>query len=466
VEKSSHVGTGRAARSSGRGTGLPGRAESPRALALRVIRRVTEERAYSNLALSAELADSKLPARDRQLAAELAYGTLRRLLLLDRRIAQASSRPISKIDPAALALLRLGAYQIVFTRIPAHAAVSETVELAEPRSRGFVNAVLRAIARGSASPAEGEDDEAISDRTGLAPWAVAELRRVLPADEVEPAAAALATPADLSLRANLCRTQPKRLEAAIRDAGIDVWKGSLHPDVLHVQNTPPALLPGYEQGWFAVQDEASAVVAAAIEAKPGDRVYDPCGGPGGKAAHLACLVLPRGLVVSADARFGRARLIQRTAGRLGAPVRVLAQDARRPAVRPSFDAALVDAPCSGLGTARRRPELLWRPSRRDLARLARLQVAILVATADLVRPGGRLVYSVCTYPRAETDAAVRAFLSNRPDFEPVKIPGPDGLAADHRLWPHRHGTDAMFYAGFRRLDVPGVQFRPGIESAP
>ncbi len=129
---------------------------------------------------------------------------------------------------------------------------------------------------------------------------------------------------------------------------------------------------------------------------------------------------------------------------------ILVQDARRPAVRGGFDAVLVDAPCSGLGAARRRPELLWRQSKRDLARLARLQVAILAAAAPLVRPGGRLVYSVCTFPRAETDAAVRAFVNRCPEFKPARVPGPDGTAPVHRLWPHRHDTDAMFYAGFVR----------------
>jgi len=349
----------------------------------------------------------------------------------------------------------------MFTRIPAHAAVSETVELAEPRSRGFVNAVLRALARATPPPADGDDDEGISKRTGLTSWAVGELRHVLPDDEVEMAAAALATPADLSLRANLCRTQTEQLEATIQEGGLEVQRGPLHPDVLHVRSTPPALLPGYEEGWFAIQDEASVLVTAALEASPGERVYDPCGGPGGKAAHLACLIGSGGALVSADQRLRRAMLIVRTTQRLGVPVKVLAQDARRPAVRGEFDAALVDAPCSGLGAARRRPELLWRPSRQDLAQLARLQVAILVATAELVRPGGRLVYSVCTFPRAETDAAVRAFLTKRPDFQPSEVPGPDGPAPTHRLWPHRHGTDAMFYAGFTRLDLPGGKTRPG-----
>jgi 16S rRNA (cytosine967-C5)-methyltransferase len=160
--------------------------------------------------------------------------------------------------------------------------------------------------------------------------------------------------------------------------------------------------------------------------------------------------------VGADVNPRRAALVRRAAVRLRVPVRVLVQDAARPALRPgSFDAVLVDAPCSGLGAARRRPELLWRPTKSRLASLARLQVAILAGAADLVRPGGRLVYSVCTFPRAETDAAVRAFRSRRPEFEPVAVPGPDGPATSHRLWPHRHETDAMFYAAFHRAAGSG-----------
>ncbi|HXF73566.1 MAG TPA: hypothetical protein VNO79_13290, partial [Actinomycetota bacterium] len=136
--------------------------------------------------------------------------------------------------------------------------------------------------------------------------------------------------------------------------------------------------------------------------------------------------------------------------RLGVRALVLAQDARRPALREGFDRALVDAPCSGIGAARRRPELLWRPRRQELAGLARLQVAIAAAVAGLLRPGGRLVYSVCTFPRAETDAACDALLRHRPDLEPAAVDGPDGPAPRVRLWPHRHGTDAMFVAAFRR----------------
>ena len=426
----------------------PGKAPNARRVALRVIRRVTEEGAYSNLALGAELSASGLDARDRRLAADLTYGTLRRLRALDRAIESAARRPVDRIDAPALAALRLGAYQLLFARVPAHAAVSETVALAgPPRVRGFVNAVLRRIsADGSPGTAA-----SVADRTGLAAWAVAELERILPPDEVEAAAAALAEPGQLTLRTNRVRTDPVALASALTSAGFEVTPGRHHPDVLHVPAASPVDLPGFAEGWFAIQDEASVLVGSAVQVEVGERILDACAGPGGKAAMLAQTVGSAGVVVAADAAPRRAALVVRTAARLGVGLRVLVQDARAPALRDDgFDAVLVDAPCSGIGAARRRPELLWRVPKERLSSLARLQVAILCGVAPLVRPGGRLVYSVCTFPRAETEAVVRAFLARRPDFAAALVPGPDGPAESHRLWPHRHGTDGMFFAGFAR----------------
>jgi 16S rRNA (cytosine967-C5)-methyltransferase len=443
------VGSGRPAeRRSGRPAGA-------RTVALRVIRRVTEQGAYSNLAVAAELGRSGLSPADRRLAAELSYGTIRRILVLDRAITAAADRSVRAIDAESLALLRMGAYQLLFSRIPAHAAVSETVALAGARRRGFVNAVLRTLSARPLRPSEGTGDDAVSARTGLAPWAVGELRRLLPVGEVEEAARALASPADVCLRTNTCAVSPTRLEQALRQAGHDPRPGRHRPEVLRISSVAPTGLPGYQEGWFAIQDEASAIVSAALAPIPGMRILDACAGPGGKASDLACRVRPDGMVVAADVLPKRAALVRRASDRLGVPVVTVVQDARRPALSGSFDAALVDAPCSGLGAARRRPELLWRPERSSLARLARLQVAILDGVADLVRPGGRVVYSVCTFPRAETEAVVRAFLLKRPDFEPARVAGPDGEAPSHRLWPHRHGTDAMFYAGFRRQPARG-----------
>jgi 16S rRNA (cytosine967-C5)-methyltransferase len=424
-------------------------ATGPRRVALAVILRVTEHGGFSNLVLMAALRRTRLDRADRDLATELAYGTLRRLLSLDWAIERASDRPVSAMTPRARALVRLGAYQLLFTRIPSHAAVGETVELAGGAERGFVNAVLRRISAEPPSWPSGDGDDDIVVRTGVAPWAVAELRRIL-GEEAEDAASALAERARLSLRTNPCRTTTEELEAALRGAGLDPRRGRIHPGSVSIEGAAPASLPGFGEGWFAIQDEASAFVVDAVDPRPGERILDACAGPGGKAAAVACIVGGAGSMVASDISPGRASLVRETTARLGVRAHVLAQDATRPAVRGGFDRALVDAPCSGMGAARRRPELLWRPRRRDLSGLARLQVAIAGSAAGLLREGGRLVYSVCTFPRAETDAACDALLAKHPELEPEAIEAPRGAAPRIRLWPHVDGTDAMFVAAFRR----------------
>jgi 16S rRNA (cytosine967-C5)-methyltransferase len=353
------------------------------------------------------------------------------------------------MTPGARAVLRLGAYQIAFTRIPPHAAVGESVGLAAPQERGFVNAILRRLADDLPPPPTGEADADVSARTGLAPWAVKELR-VLLGDEAELAAEALGERGWLSLRTNTCRTSVSVLNETLRGAGLDPRPAQLHPDCLMLDGGDPTRLPGFTDGWFAVQDQASAFVVSALDPQPGDRVLDACAAPGGKAGHVACLVGASGCVVASDVHPERASLVRRTAQRLGVQVLTLAQDATTPAVRSGFDRVLVDAPCSGIGSARRRPELLWRPQRAELSRLAKLQVRIAAAAADALLPGGRLVYSVCTFPRAETDAVCDALIRHRPDLQPATIDGPEGPATRLRLWPHRHGSDGMFVAAFTK----------------
>lgn len=410
-----------------------------------------EEDAYSNLALGAELERARLSSRDAALATELTYGTLRRLVGLDHALGRLVDRPLPSTPHRALAALRLGAYQILHTRIPSHAAVAETVALAPERQRGFVNAVLRRLAVAPPSaPPSGSSDEDLSVRSGLAAWAVHELRRVLPADEVETAATGLAERARVTLRVNTCRTSVEDLERRLAEAHVTTERGTLHPASLLVEAGAPAEIPGFAEGCFTVQDQASSFVVSALGPRPGERVLDVCAGPGGKSGHAACLVERAGLVVAADVSEARADLVRRTAERLGARELVVVQDGRRPALRGGFDRVLVDAPCSGIGSARRRPELLWRAKKTDVAGLSRLQVGIATAAADLVEPGGRLLYSVCTFPHAETDAVCDALLRRCPDLQPEPIEGPDGPAERTRLWPHRHGCDAMFIAAFRK----------------
>lgn len=423
--------------------------DSARSVAAEVVRRVADGDAFSNLLLPSLIDRGGLSPRDRALATELAYGTLRRLLPIDRALAGLVRRPLERASGPARAALRLGAYQLLHTRIPAHAAVTETVSLVPRQQRAFVNAVLRRLATRPPRPPRGDDDEAVAVRTGLAPWAVGELRRLV-GDEAEEAAAALASPAPLPLRANPCRAEQEQLVEALRQAGLDPQPGDLHAGSLRLPGGRPSELPGFAEGWFAVQDEASAWVVDVLGPEQGELVLDACAAPGGKAADIACRA---GAVVAADVSPRRLGLARRAAARLGVTVRLAVQDGARPAFRDGFDRVLVDAPCTGIGAARRRPELLWRPRRTVLSRLARLQVGIAVGAASLLRPGGVLVYSVCTFPRAETDAACDAVLSKASFLRPDAFPGPDGRPVDRaRLWPHRHGTDAMFVARFRRGD--------------
>lgn len=421
-----------------------------RAVALDVVRRVVDEGAYSNLVLPAALRRSGLGAADRALAAELAYGTLRRRLPLDHAIAPHLRRGLETTPDEALAILRLGAYQLLYTRIPSYAAVSATVDLASGRQRGFVNAVLRRVERAGATPPSGSSDDDVAVRTGLSAWAVRELRRQL-GDEAEEAASAIAERATLTLRVNECVASVQEVTAALRAADLEPRRGSLHEGSLLLDRAPaPTELPGFREGAFAIQDQASSFVVDILYPRPGERVLDACAAPGGKSGHIACLVGPGGRLVAADVSLTRARLVLAQLRRLGQRGAVVAQDARRPAVRGPFDKVLVDAPCSGIGSARRRPELLWRVSKDRLSGLARLQVAIVEAAAGLVRPGGRLVYSVCTFPKAETDAVCDALVRHRPDLEPEPVQGPDGASERIRLWTHRHGSDGMFVASFRR----------------
>jgi 16S rRNA (cytosine967-C5)-methyltransferase len=425
---------------------------SARAVALDVVRRVTDEGAYSNLALRRALERARLSDRDAAFVTELVYGTLRRLVPIDHALEPLLERSLDLAPKAPRAALRLGAYQLRYTRVPAHAAVSETVSLVDRRHRGFVNAVLRRLTSEPPIRPSGASDEAVSVRTGLSVWAVRELRRILADDDaVEAAAAALGERGPVVLRVNTCRASVEDLERELAVAGVRTGRGAVHTGSLLVDAGDPASFPGFEEGRFAVQDQASSFVVDALDVGPGDRVLDVCAAPGGKTGHLACLAGDTGEVVAADVSPGRLSLARSGLGRLGATARFLVQDGRRPAVAGRFDRVLVDAPCSGIGSARRRPELLWRARRDELSGLARLQVGIATACAGLLAPGGRLVYSVCTFPRAETDAACDALLRRAPELEPAEVEGPEGRAERVRLWPHRHGCDAMFVAAFRRV---------------
>lgn len=440
----------------------------PRAIAWTVLRRVEEQEAFSNLALDAELAQAgAIDPRDAALATEIAYGVLRRRALLDRALAPLVRGGLEKLEPKVLDLLRVGAYQILFTRVPAHAAVGETVSAARAvglaRAAGLVNAVLRRLAREGAPPLPppGADPvAALALRASLPRWLAERLVDRLGPEEALRFAEAIDAPAPPTIRCNRTRIDRATLAArlAAEAPGARIAETPRAPDGLMVEGAGSLpRLPAFAAGLFSLQDEAAQLVGHLCAPAPGARVLDACAAPGGKSCHLA--ELGAGEVVAMDVHERKARRIGDEARRLGlAAVRPLAGDATRPlppeAAGP-FDLVLVDAPCSALGTLRRHPELRWRRGPADVERLAETQARILDNVAQVVRPGGILVYAVCSFLPEEGPEQVRAFLERqRGAFVPAPLdPAPGWTDAGWRLetWPHRDGVDGFFAARMCRV---------------
>ena len=440
-----------------------------RAAAFEVLRAVSERDAYANLALPPLLRQRGITGRDAAFATELTYGTCRSKGLLDAVTGSAAGRPPDEINPVLLDLLRLGTYQLLRTRVDAYAAVSTTVEQAglefDSARAGFVNGVLRTIA--------GRDekswvDELAPDRTvdpiGHAAFVHAHPRWI--AQAFADALGASAGELDALLACDDERPQvhlaarPGVLTADELAEMVGGTVGRYSPYAVYLPGGDPGQLAPVRDGQALVQDEGSQLVARALTLAPVDadsgRWLDLCAGPGGKTALLAGLGLASGARVTAiEPSAPRADLV--VANTRGLPVEVLRVDGRSTGLDPGFDRVLVDVPCTGLGALRRRPEARWRRTQTDVPALAKLQRELLAAAIALTRPGGVVLYATCSPHLTETvgvvgDALRRhpvSALDARPLFEPVQAGLGDGPYA--QLWPHRHGTDAMFAAALRRL---------------
>ncbi|HEX2027351.1 MAG TPA: transcription antitermination factor NusB, partial [Nitriliruptorales bacterium] len=343
---------------------MAGPGVAARRAALDALTAVDERDAYSNLAVPVAVADLA-DARDRALASHLAYDTLRWEGTLDWALAHVIDRDLADVEPVLRRVLRLGALQLLRTDVPPRAAVSTAVALARGavpgrRARGaagFVNGVLRALARRVSDlpwPAEADDPVGHLVLTTAHPaWIVTELRDRL-GGEARAALEGDNRPPGLTLRATADRAA---LLAELHAEGIDATPGQLAPEAVHAPGADPRRLAAVTAGRALPQDEASMLVAHATRVRSGDRVLDMCAGPGGKSTHLAALVGPTGEVTAVELHPHRARLIEDTAARVGVPVQVVVGDATDPPVSDGYDAVLVDAPCTGLGTGRCRPEV-------------------------------------------------------------------------------------------------------------
>lgn len=444
-----------------------------RRAAFDVLRAVSERDSYANLALPALLRERGITGRDAAFATELTYGTCRTRGLLDAIIGAAAGRPTDKIDPVLLDLLRLGAYQLMRTRVEPHAAVSTTVEQAgiefDSARAGFVNGVLRTIAgrdeqswvQELAPPADGDPvgnaafvhahprwvAQAFADALGAR---AGELDALLASDDDRPLVHLAARPGVLTAG-----------ELAEQAGGT---VGCYSPYAVYLPGGDPGRLAPVRDGAALVQDEGSQLVARAmtladLDGPDGGRWLDLCSGPGGKTALLAAIADERSSRGSSNAHVTaiepaarRAEMVEENTR--GLPVEVLRVDGRDPGLDPGFDRVLVDAPCTGLGALRRRPEARWRRQPADVPALAKLQRELLASAIRLTRPGGVVLYATCSPHLAETIGVVADAVRRHPVtavdtralFDPVDDLG-DGPYV--QLWPHRHGTDAMFAAALQ-----------------
>ncbi len=423
--------------------------------------------------------------RDQALAAAIAIGTQRWRGALDYLIERFARRHIGAIDTEVLTSLRLSAYQIIYlTRIPPSAAVGEGVDLVrEARKKsaaGFVNAVLRAIARERDAPplprrpdgSIGEDERrtaALLDYLSVTlshpRWLVARWLTRYGEEATEAWLRFNNEEAPLTVRANLLKISVEDLAARLQEHGVSTARTRFAPHGLVATSGNPIRTPLEREGLFVVQDEASQLAGLMLPVKPGDRVLDACASPGGKTTEFAAEMEDRGLIVASDVRARRVALLRETVRRSGTTcVRMTQADFTRPAPFGAiFDAVLLDAPCSGLGTLRRDPDIKWRRAESDLAELAAAELLMLQHAADAVRPGGWLAYATCSSEPEENEDVVSRFLEARPDYmavpAPARMTAPDDAsspidAAGHlRTYPHLHRLEAFFAALLQRRPV-------------
>lgn len=467
-------GAGR--RPQGRSQGSTKPVDPARLAAFEVLKAVRVDEAYANLVLPHVLGRLGLEGRDAAFATELASGTLRQQGTYDAVLAACIDRPLAKVEAKVLDVLRLGAHQVLSMRVPDHAAISTSVDLTRSKvgqgPAGFVNAVLRKVTRRSleewvaeVAPVREKDHDGWAAVAFSHPrWVVERLAEAVGRDQVDALLEADNVPPSVTLVA-----RPGR-------ATVDELGGTptpYSPFGVTLDSGSPAGIAAVAEGRAGVQDEGSQLVAVALaeaDVERGDDQaeswLDLCAGPGGKSALLAALAAQQGAALVANERQPHraglvlANLTDRAAGsQVEGVVGVVAGDGTKPPFKDAtFDRVLVDAPCTGLGALRRRPEARWRRATADLDVLVRLQRSLLDRALDLTRPGGVVLYATCSPVLAETEGVVRSVLEGRSDvaLEPISatagsVPDSAGpIEGTVQLWPHRHGTDAMFLALLRR----------------
>lgn len=444
---------------------------SPRRAAYDALLRLLGSDLHADDLIDQELSRNQLQGPDRGLFTELVFGVLRRQGTLDHYLSQLVQQPINRLELPVLLLLRLGLYQLRYLdRVPSHAAVHETVELAKeilPRASGLINGVLRNYLRKQESltlPDPALQPTAwLSAAYSVPPWLAEQWLQQFSQNEAAGLAAASAEIPVLTLRTNTLKTTRADLLRLFTEAGIAVEPTCFSPVGIHLlDRCTVTSLPGFAEGLFMVQDEASQIAVYLLEPQPDEQILDMCAAPGGKATHLAQQMADRGQLLATDLNARRIRRIQESADRLGITcIQPITGDALVADYLQGrqFDRILLDAPCSGLGVIRRNPEAKWRLTPAELTRCAARQRLLIEAAAGLLKPGGILVYATCSTAVEEDEAVVADFISRHPDFmvengaqrfpDWADLFAPSGYL---RVWPHRHGCDGFFAARLKRIE--------------
>src|SRR6266568_2856578 len=433
-----------------------------RLAAFDILRRVEEESAFASVLLAAR--EEGLRPNDRSLCHELVMGVLRRQLWLDYLIAHYANRAVERLDLPVRLGLRLGLYQLRFlSRVPASAAVNDSVKLmrvARLRSaESLVNAVLRRAAREPEyDPVMGIADpiERVAVETSHPSWLIERWTKAFGMDEATAFARANNEAPPVAFRVVNQRGEASEIIGALRSAGASLFPSQIAPGAWRVTGAGDLLRESARTGRIYIQDEASQLAARVVEARVGDRVLDVCAAPGSKTTQLADLAGDRALVVAGDLHEHRLRTLKKISATHGLNgIRCVVFDGLRdlPFRDSTFDRVLVDAPCSGTGTLRRNPEIRWRISIGDIEALAARQGSILRNASRMVKAGGRLVYSTCSVEPEENEQVAAEFLEQSDDFRQAALPLNPSLITTSgaaRTWPHRYGADGFFIAAFER----------------
>lgn len=450
--------------------------KSAREMALDLLLQMEREQSYSNLLLNQGLKRYPLDERERRLATELIYGTIQRRYTLDQILNRLVKKGADSLEPWVRQLLRLGLYQLLFLdKIPERAAVHETVQLAKKRGHagiaGLVNGVLRSYLRRREELNPPKNPQTISEKAAKysAPeWMIKRMEEAYGEEATQRTLEIVLLPPPVSLRVN-------RLKIS-RDAFIERWRreqaGEIRPSliapegVLVEKGGNPAHTSLFEEGYCTIQDESSMLVAHALNPKSGMMVLDMCAAPGGKTTHLAERMDGEGRILACEIHAHKLPLIREQAERLGHDIIDVKQaDGRmlsKELPSASFDAILLDAPCSGLGVMRRKPDIKWSKEAETASSLVRLQKALLDTAAKLLKPGGKLVYSTCTWEPRENAEQIQDFLESHPEFsadESLLDDLPDLVAekaltgpGSVQILPHHFGSDGFFISRLKKKE--------------